>query len=37
MSYQLIIGARFNQMSRRFRKKYASFADDFERLIDELN
>ena len=36
MSYQLIIGARFNQMSRRFRKQYASCADDFERLIDEL-
>ena len=36
MSYQLIIGARFNQMSRRFRKKYFSFADDFEQLLAEL-
>ena len=36
MSYQLIVGPRFKQVSRRFFKKYASFADDFERLIDEL-
>ena len=36
MSYQLIVGPRFKQVSRRFFKKYASFADDFEKLIVEL-
>ena len=36
MSYQLVIGARFKQVSRRFFKKYASFVDDFEQLIAEL-
>ena len=36
MSYELIVGPRFKQTSRRFFKKYASFADDFEQLIAGL-
>lgn len=36
MNYQLIISPHFKQMGRRLQKKFVSFADDFELLINEL-
>ena len=36
MSFEVITTARFERKIRRFRKKYASTDDDYERLLDEL-
>ncbi len=36
MSFEVIATDRFGRNIRRFRKKYASTDDDYERLLDEL-
>ncbi|MDO7852372.1 type II toxin-antitoxin system RelE/ParE family toxin [Hymenobacter convexus] len=36
MSFEVIATDRFERNIRRFRKKYASADDDYERLLDEL-
>jgi len=36
MSFEVIATDRFGRNIRRFRKKYASMDDDYERLLDEL-
>ena len=36
MSFEAIATDRFERNLRRFRKKYASMDDDYERLLDEL-
>lgn len=36
MSYEVIATDHFERILRRLRKKYASFDDDFERLLNEL-
>ena len=36
MSFEVVATERFECKIRRFRKKYASADDDYERLLDEL-
>ena len=36
MSFEVIATNQFERNIRRFRKKYASMDDDYERLLDEL-